>query len=119
MDNDVELIRRQPEQVVSLDQLKALVHECSRVDGNFWPHGPSWMFQRLLDCDLADGLERPRAEWPAGCRKHNPADIFARTSAQRLENRVVLGINRKHRGTGGCGLAHKKRSGANQTFLVG
>ena len=42
-----------------------------------------------------------------------------RPRAQRLENRIVFGVDRQHCRTGRRGAAHEQRAGADQTFLVG
>ena len=38
---------------------------------------------------------------------------------ERLEDRVVLGIDRQHRGAGSRRAPHEQRAGADQAFLVG
>ncbi len=42
-----------------------------------------------------------------------------RPALKRLENRIVLGIDRQNGGAAGGGAAHEQRAGANEAFLVG
>ncbi len=77
------------------------------------------MLERLLHRDLADGLDRPGAKWPSRSGQDNTAHILAPARAQRLEDRVVLGIDRQDRGAGGRRPPHEQRAGADQTFLIG
>ena len=62
---------------------------------------------------------RPRAERTAGCGENDAPHILAPPGAERLENRVVLGIDRQHGRAGRGGTAHEQRAGADQAFLVG
>ena len=48
MHDDAELLRGKPEQEMSLDHFKALVHQCRAVDGNFRAHRPVRMRDRLF-----------------------------------------------------------------------
>ncbi len=68
---------------------------------------------------LLHRLERPGAEWPAGSGQHDPPHVLAPARAQRLEDRVVLGIDRQHRGARRGRAAHEQRAGADEAFLVG
>ena len=47
MDDDVDLVVIDPEQLVGLDHLQALVHQRARVDGDLRPHLPGGMGERL------------------------------------------------------------------------
>ena len=76
------------------------------------------MLERLLQRHFADRVERPSAKRSAGSSQDNATHVFAATGAKRLENRVVFGIDRQHRGSRGRGAAHEQRAGADQTFLI-
>ena len=77
------------------------------------------MLQGLLHRDFADRVERPSAERAAGCSKHDAPDVLTPAGAERLENRIVLGIDRQDRGAFGGGAPHEQRACANQALLIG
>ena len=56
VDDDVELVGRQREQVMRLDQLKAFVHQRRGIDRDLRPHDPGRMLERLLHRHLAQLL---------------------------------------------------------------
>ena len=107
------------EQMMRLDQFQDLVEHGRGIDGDLGTHRPVRMLERLLERGGPHRLARPGAERTAGRGDHDAADVLARPRGQRLEDRVVLGIDRQHvRAMGGSG-AHEHAAGANQTFLVG
>ena len=59
------------------------------------------------------------AERTAGRGQNDAADVLVAAGAERLENGIVLGIDRQHAGAGGGGGAHEHGAGAHQAFLVG
>ena len=82
MDDDLDLLRRQPEQQVRLDQLEALVHHGGRIDRDLGAHVPVGMGQRLLRRGLGHVGQRPVAERPAGRRQDQPVDGVALAAAR-------------------------------------
>ena len=56
---------------------------------------------------------------PPEAVKHDAADVLAAAGAKRLEDRVVLGIDRQHGGARSGRPPHEQRAGADETFLVG
>ena len=56
------------------------------------------MLERLLELGRPHLLARPGAERPAGRGDDDAADVLARPRGQRLEDGVVLGIDRQHGG---------------------
>ena len=84
------------EQVMRLDQFEALVHHGRGIDGDLRTHRPVRMLERLLERRRAHLLARPGAERPARGGEDDAAHVLARARAQRLEDRVVLGIDRQH-----------------------
>ena len=119
MHHHVEHVGALREQMMGLDEFEALVHQRRRIDGDFRSHGPGRMFERLLDGHFLHGLERPGAERPAGCSENDAAHVLAPAGAERLEDRVVLGIDRQHGRPRVRRLAHEECAGADETLLVG
>ena len=66
MDHDLDPLVGQPEEVVGLDDLEALVHEGRRVDRDAAAHPPGGMVEGLLGGDRLELLGRPSAEGAAG-----------------------------------------------------
>ena len=95
VNDHIERLRPQREQMMGLDEFEALVHQRRRIDRDLRSHGPGRMLERLLQRDLADRLERPSAKRPAGSGQDDAAHILAAAGAERLEDRVVLGIDRQ------------------------
>ena len=62
---------------------------------------------------------RERAERAAGRGQDDAANVLAAAGAERLEDRVVLGIDRQHVGAGRGSSSHEQGAGAHQAFLVG
>ena len=83
------------EQMMRLDHFQALVHQRRGIDGDLRAHRPVRMLQRLFGRGRPDRLQRPGAERAArGGQDHAP-HVLAAAGAQRLEQRVVLGIDRQ------------------------
>ena len=77
------------------------------------------MTQRLLRRRRLDLVERPGAERSAGRGEDDALDVFTAPGAERLEHRVMLAVDRQHRGAGTRRAAHEERTGTDETFLVG
>ncbi len=107
------------EQVVGLDQLEALVHHRRRIDRDLGAHGPVRVSDRLARRDGRHLGARAAAERPAGRGQDQPLDALGGLAAQRLEDRVVLGIDRQQHGAAARDLGHQQRAGADQAFLGG
>ena len=50
--DDIDLIIRQIKQIMSFNDLKALIHHGSRIDRYFRAHTPDRMIQSLLQSDI-------------------------------------------------------------------
>ena len=107
------------EQMMRLDQFEALVHQRRGIDRDLRPHDPGRMLERLLHRHFAQLLQRPGAERPAGGGQDDATHFFAPARHQRLEDRVVLGIDRQDCRAGGGRAAHEQGAGTDQAFLVG
>ena len=110
---------RHREQMMRLDQLEALVHQARGIDGDLRPHRPIGMAQRLLGRGGVDLRARPGAERAARGGEDDALDVLAAAGAERLEDRVVLGIDRQHGGAGLGRRAHEQAAGADQALFVG
>src|SRR5215208_506596 len=100
MHDDVDLVVRDAEQVVSLDQLEPLVHQRRRVDRDLAAHRPRRMRERLVHRHVLELLARAPAEWSARGRQDEPVDRAGTPLApDELEQRRVLGVDRDDRGT--------------------
>ena len=77
------------------------------------------MLERLLHGDVPDCFEREGAERPARGGQHDTPHVLAPAGAQRLKDRIVLGIDRQDRRAGGGRPPHEQRAGTDETFLVG
>ncbi len=64
-------------------------------------------------------FERPGAKRPARGGEHDPPHVLAPARAQRLEDRIVLGIDRQDGGAFGGRAAHEQRAGTDEAFLIG
>ena len=97
VDDHVDPLVRGAEQVVSLHQLEALVHQRRRVDRDLAAHRPGGVRQRLLDRHLLELLARAPAERPAA-----GGDVSRSTAARRAARRAA--------GAGRCARSRPARS---------
>ena len=118
MDENVEFVRPQCKQVMGLDEFETLVHQRRRIDCYLGAHGPGRMLQGLLHRDFADRVQRPSPERTAGCSEHDAPNVLTPAGAQRLENRIVLGVDWQNRGAFGGGTPHEQRACANQALFI-
>ena len=91
----------------------------ARVDADLGAHRPDRVAQRRLRRRARHLLAAGGAERAAGGGQHDPLHRAPIAVGQRLEDRVVLGIDRQQ---GGAGLAHRAQhhlAGADQRLLVG
>ena len=85
----------EPEQVVGLDQLEALVHQRRRVDRDLAAHVPGRMRERLLRRRRSSRSAAAPAERAAGGGQDQPLDASrAARAREELEERRVLGVDR-------------------------
>ena len=85
----------------------------------FGPIDQLGCLQGLFERGRAHRFERPGAERAAGGGDHDAADVLARAGAERLEDRVVLGIDRQHARAVGSSRTHEHSAGADEALLVG
>ena len=119
-----DLVGRRTEQPVRLDHFQALVHHGRRVNRNLPAHRPFGMRHRLLRRHCRQLLDRSGAKRPSRGRKEHAPDPapyhVARVAVRhRLENRIVLAVDRQQQRTGTAHLRHEYFPGHHKRFLVG
>ena len=77
------------------------------------------MTQRLFGRRRLDGFLGPGSKWATGCSEDRSPYVSAIARRKRLENRIVLGIDRENRRARACRASHEKPARANEAFLVG
>ena len=95
MHDDLDPLVREPEEVVRLDQLEALVRERGRVDGDLRPHRPRRMRECLLHGHCFELGVRSVSERAPGRREDDRLDRVAAPPLETLEHRRVLAVHRK------------------------
>ena len=103
--------------MMSLNELKALIHERCTVDGNLGAHLPSWMCQGVVGRNVFELLARISEERTTRAGKPNPLDISGVLANKALEDGTVLGVNRNELAR--LNQRHQKVSTNNNGLLVG
>ena len=119
VDDDVDLVVAETEQMVSLDQLEALVHERRRVDRDLAAHVPGRVAQRLLDGDALELAPRAAAERAARRGEHQLDDRARRLALDQLVQRRMLGVDRDDARAGRLGQLHHELASDDEGLLVG
>ena len=95
--DDLDAVVVDPEQLVRLDHLQALVHERRGVDRDLGPHGPGRMGQGLGDGHAAQLRQAAAPERPAAGGEHERGDAASAPPAagrpQALVDGAVLGVD--------------------------
>ena len=112
-------LRRQVEQTASLNDLKSLVHQGGRVNGDALAHLPRGMVQRLLDRDVGKIRLWRVKERSAGSGQPDALDFFHPAATQALVDGIVLAVDGQQRLALAAGLGGDQFSGGDQAFLVG
>jgi hypothetical protein len=97
VDDHLDAVVVDPEQLVGLDDLEALVHQCRGVDRDLRPHRPRRMGQGVVDRDVRQLVAATASERAAAGREHDPGHplgLPAGVSRQALVHRAVLGVDR-------------------------
>ena len=103
--------------MMSLNELKALVHERGAVDGDLGTHLPGWMRQSVVGRNVCELLTRISEERTARTGEPNPLDVSGSLANKTLEDGAVLGVNRNELAR--LNLRHQKVSANNNGLLVG
>ena len=118
--HDADAVVVDPEELVGLNHLEALVHQRRRVDGDLGTHRPRRMGQGVGHRDGAQPLGRPAPEGPTRGGEEQPGHVGRPLHrGEALVQRAVLGVHRDDlRPWGTAGLLHDGRPG-DERFLVG
>ena len=120
VDHHVDPVVVDPEQLVRLDHLEALVHQGRRVDGDLLAHGPGGMVQRRLHGHGRQFVCRTTAERPTGSRQDDVGDPFIHVvGSQALVDGAVLAVDRQQFGPRGGPDPLDHRACGDQGLLVG
>ena len=103
---------------MGLDQLEPLVHQGRRIDGNLRAHRPFGMRERLGARRPGDAFGAPLPKRTAGGGDRHADDFGDIAPAERLKDRIVLGIEGEQMRAMPGRRLHDDRSGADQRFLV-
>ncbi len=117
VDDDGDALIRHAEEVMGLDRLEALVHQRRRVDRDPPAHRPGRVRERLLDAD--PGEIGATAERPAGGGQDQALDRAGLRGPDQLEQRRVLGVDRKQPRPGCLGQRRGQLAADHQALLVG
>src|SRR5438270_2936586 len=117
MDDDADGFQRDPEQVMGLDHLQALVHQGRRVDRDLGPHRPPRVVERLLHRHLVQVEVGMRPERAAARRDDQAPDVLALLAPQALPDGAVLTVDRPY--APGPGGLHDQRPGHDQDLFGG
>ena len=91
----------------------------AEIDRDLGAHPPIGMGHRLERGHRRHLRQAVAPEGPARGGQDQALDALAGLAAQRLEDRVVLGIDRQKQGAAAFDLGHQQRAGADQAFLGG
>ena len=87
VDDDLDLLVREPEQEVRLDQLEPLVRERGRIDRDLRPHAPRRVRKRVGAGHVRELLARSAAKRAARGREDDRVDGIEVAPLQALEDR--------------------------------
>ena len=108
------------EEVMRLDQFEAFVHEGRGVDVDLRPHRPDRVGRRPRPASRAAIRSRVQVRnGPPEAVSVIETTSSARPGAERLVQRVVLGIDRQDGGPKRLRIAHEGCAGADEALLVG
>ena len=111
MDENVDFIESNWEEMMRLDQFKALVHHRRRIDTDFGTHFPIGVGDRLLGGDRTHLVECVSAERPAACGQCDFADLIDPATGEALEDSIMLTIDREQGCSGTLNSGHHQRTG--------
>ena len=91
--DDVDVVIRQVEEEMRLDQLEPLVRKRCGVDRDLRAHVPGRVRKRFARCDAFQVLARSPAERPTGGGEHEGVDLVGRPAFEALERPRVLAVD--------------------------
>ena len=113
----LKLIHWSVKEVMSLNELKALIHERGAIDGNLGTHLPGWMRQGVVGRNVFKLLARISEERTTRTGEPDPLDVGGVLANKALEDGTVLGVNRNELAR--LNQRHQKVSANNNGLFVG
>jgi hypothetical protein len=113
----LDALVRDPEEVMRLDHLEALVDERRGIDGDPPPHVPGRMCERLVGSDAPQVRTAP--EGAAGRSQDEAISRAGGGACEQLLQRGVLGVDRKDPGAAGLRQSGHEVAADHQALLVG
>jgi hypothetical protein len=119
LQHDLDLLVRQSEEEVRLDQLEPFVRESRRVDRDLGPHAPRRVCKRLLGSHVPELLSRASPERAAGRGDHERVDLLAPAAFEALERGRVLAVDREQQASAPLLRGQRELARGNEALLVG
>ena len=116
--DDVDVVIRQVEEEMRLDQLESLVRERCRVDRDLRAHVPRRVRKRFAWCDAFQVLARSPAERPTRGGEHEGVDLVGRPAFEALERPRVLAVDGNETPSPALLRVESKISGRDEALLV-
>jgi hypothetical protein len=121
VDDDADLLGREVEQPVGLDNLEGFIEQSGRVDSDLVAHPPGRVPEGVGGRRPLHLLAGGVSEGAAARGENDPGDVPRATlpgRLQRLEHGRMLGIHRQHRDAPAACLRHQQRPGDDERLLV-
>src|SRR6266508_3870869 len=113
-----DLLVRQLEEEVRLDQLETLVGERRRVDGDLRAHAPRRMRQRFRWSHVVELVTRPASEGASGGGEHERMHLVDTPALEALERGRVLAVDRNQPSAAPPPGLERELAGGDQALLV-
>ena len=118
VDDDLDLLVREREQEVRLDQLQALVRERGAVDRDLRPHAPGRVRERFLRGDVLELVARAAAERAARRGQDERVYLFRGSAFEALERGGVLAVDRQQPPSAPLASGEREVTGGDEALLV-
>src|SRR5438270_10164108 len=102
MNDDIDLVKGKPKEVVRFDYLERLVRERRTVHRNLASHPPRRVLQCISQCRALDLFRAPPAKWAARRRQDDSSHLDVRTAGDTLQNCAVLTVDRHELACAAC-----------------
>ena len=119
VDHHLDRVVGDPEELVGLDDLEALVHQGRGVDGDLGSHRPGRVGERLSHADRGQILSWTAPEGSTRRGEDQSSDVALVAGPQALVEGAVLRIDRDDLGAGGPSRPLHHRCAGDQRLLVG
>ena len=119
MHHDIYHRRNHVEQPAGLDELQALVHHCSGVDGYLCSHIPVRVLESIGSACPGNALSAPGSERASGSGEMNLYQLVALSSEKALEDGRMFAVHRENGRVVLARCSGYDSSCRNQGFLIG